>query len=529
MTLPTPPLAAGSPRRLIRRERRSPYRRSSCKIPHSEPIPGREESLLSSWVPRTPSFRVVSRGCKHGLLRPTAPRFSPHPPGSLRLCVSLFFRLGSCLSSLAARYSSPLLLFLFLSAATAHAGTLSGTVINRTTGKPEPNVALDLLSPTQGMAELATASSDAQGHFTVTKDSIGMAPILVRATFHDVSFNTFAPPGRPNIEVEIYDISKDPKTISIPSHVIIFEPQNGKLVGAEEYTVQNASQPPAAYFRSEGNFDFAIPENATLGQVSTTTSESGMAINQASIDKGKGRFAIAYAFRPGQTNVRLSYELPYSNNSAMLKLPTAYAGAKLLVVVPPGVSVTGDGLVSAGEEQGMMVYTHEPLPAKGTLSVRLSGIPTTPAGAAQGQEGNSRQDQGPEVIAAPSRLDDFKWYLFAGLAALFAMGALMLSRKQVAVFDSPGAQGESSRPAEVRQTQKKSARANAPAPPAGTHPAAPANASAEVNQHVAISMDSLKEQIFRLELRRQAGTISEEDYAREKARFDQLLRDLVQG
>ena len=42
-------------------------------------------------------------------------------------------------------------------------------------------------------------------------------------------------------------------------------------------------------------------------------------------------------------------------------------------------------------------------------------------------------------------------------------------------------------------------------------------------------MDQLKEQIFRLELRRQAGTISEEDYAREKARFDQLLRDLVQG
>jgi hypothetical protein len=30
-------------------------------------------------------------------------------------------------------------------------------------------------------------------------------------------------------------------------------------------------------------------------------------------------------------------------------------------------------------------------------------------------------------------------------------------------------------------------------------------------------------------LRRQAGTISEDDYVKEKARFDQLLRDLVQG
>jgi hypothetical protein len=39
----------------------------------------------------------------------------------------------------------------------------------------------------------------------------------------------------------------------------------------------------------------------------------------------------------------------------------------------------------------------------------------------------------------------------------------------------------------------------------------------------------LKEQIFKLELRRQAGTISEDDYLSEKARIDQLLRDLVQG
>jgi len=55
------------------------------------------------------------------------------------------------------------------------------------------------------------------------------------------------------------------------------------------------------------------------------------------------------------------------------------------------------------------------------------------------------------------------------------------------------------------------------------------NVAAAVDQHVAASMDSLKDQIFRLELRRQAGTISEEDYAREKAQVEKLLRDLVKG
>jgi hypothetical protein len=415
----------------------------------------------------------------------------------------------------ARRLSFLLLTFAFLAAA-ADAGTLSGTVINRTTGKPEGKVALDLLSPTQGMTELAATQSDAQGHFSVTKDAIGTAPVLIRATFHDVSFNTFAPPGRPNVDVEVFDISKDAKTIAVPQHVVIFAPQEGKLVGAEEYTVQNASQPAMAYFRTEGNFDFAIPEGATLGQVSTTGA-MGMAITQASIDKGKGRFAIAYAFRPGQTNVRLSYELPYAQNAATVKLPATYAGGKLLVVTSPGVTVTGDGLVAAGQEQGMVVYTHEALPAKGVLTVSLSGVgtgqPAADDSGAAGQEGNSRQGGGPEVIAAPSRLDDFKWYLFAGLAALFAMGALLLSRKQVLVAGAEeGAVAAPGRAAKAAGKGKK-----------------PANAAAEVQESVAVSMDALKEQIFRLELRRQAGTVSEEDYAREKAKFDRMLRELVQG
>lgn len=432
------------------------------------------------------------------------------------------------MKSIATRALSTLFTLCVL-AVTTQAGTLSGTVINRTTGKPEPNVALDLLSPTQGMAELATATSDAQGHFSVTKDSIGMAPVLIRATFHDVSFNTFSPPGRPNVDVEVYDLSKDAKAISVPSHIVIFQPQESKLIGAEEYTIDNNSQPPAAFFRTDGNFDFAIPADATLGQVSTTTS-MGMAVNQASIDKGKGRFTIAYPFRPGQTNVRLSYELPYANNSAAVKLPSTYPNAKLLVVVPPGITVTGDGLSSAGEEQGMMVYTHDPMPAKSILTVNLSGVATAPApGADQGQagaqEGNSRQDQGPEVIAAPSRLDDFKWYLFAGLAALFAMGALMLSRKKVGVSGPENETAAAAPPAKpsksVSQTKTKKA---SPAAPTNS-----GNAVQQVTNHVTVTMESLKDQIFRLELRRQAGTISEEDYAREKAKFDQLLRDMVQG
>jgi hypothetical protein len=504
MNLPIPPVAAG----LSRRQNAA---RVLQVLWHSH-----------SWLRKVASAKRTRSHRSGGFM----------PPSSAAISPAAVTKLSSLSSGV-----KPLLHVLFLvfvMASVARAGTISGTVINRTTDKPEGNVALDLLSPTQGMTELATATSDAQGRFSVTKDSIGMAPVLIRATFHDVSFNTFSPPGRPNVEVEVYDISKDPKSISVPSHIVIFQPQEGKLLGAEEYTVDNNAQPPAAYFRTDGNFDFAIPADAALGQVSTTTS-MGMAVNQASIDKGKGRYSIAYAFRPGQTNVRLSYDLPYASNAATVKLPTSYSTAKLLVVVPPGVTVTGDGLNSAGEEQGMMVYTHDPLAAKSVLTVNLSGVSTAPpAGTDQGQggaqEGNSRQDQGPEVIAAPSRLDDFKWYLFAGLAALFAMGALMLSRKQVIVASGPEDENVPTPAKLAKSTSQSKSKKTSPAA-AAPSTTAPVNSSAaqQVANHVTANMESLKEQIFRLELRRQAGTISEEDYVREKAKFDQLLRDMVQG
>jgi hypothetical protein len=422
--------------------------------------------------------------------------------------------------------------FLF-SASAAQAGTLNGTVINRTTGKPTANIDLTFLSPTQGMREVASAKSDPSGRFTVSNDQIGMGPILIRATFHDVNFNTFTPPGRQEVQVEIYDISKDIKTISIASHIVIFQPQGDKLLGAEEYEIENASQPAMAYFRSEGNFDFSIPENGTLGQISTTNGSTGMPVNQASIDKQKGHYAIAYAFRPGQTNVRLSYQVPYANGTATVKLPATYPDVKMLVVVPPGVTVKGDGLVAAGKEQGMIVFTHDPLPAKAVLSVSLAGQGSlTDAGAqdqgqapsaAPAQEGNSRT--GPEVIAAPSRLDDLKWILLAGLAALFAMSGILLARKQVVVAGSPAVEEVPTPQAAKSKAVSGANAAPAPKPAAGNSH----ESNGDVASYVNASMDSLKDQIFRLELRRQAGTISDEDYAREKAQVEKVLRDLVKG
>jgi hypothetical protein len=404
------------------------------------------------------------------------------------------------------------------------AGTIHGSVVNRTTGKPIPNTDVDLLSPTQGMALLATVKSDAQGQFTATNDSIGAGPVLIRVTYQGVSFNGFAPPGRPQVDVEVFDVSKDPKTITPASHYVIFQPREGKLVGAEEYNVRNDSKPGVAYFRTEGNFEFAIPDKATLQNV-TATGSLGMDVPQASIDKGKGLYAIAYAFHPGETNIRLSYELPYPGNSAKLKLPAAYPGMRMLLVAPPGVTLTGDGITPAGQEQGMNVFLHDALAAKGSLAVSVSGVGSPQAaeaadgqGQQQGQEGNSRT-QGQQVDIAPPRLNQFfsPWYVYLLFILLIASGfavfAVILARKKVVVVGAADDVSDVPRPSSKKADRAAKQQAGVEA----------------IKESVNANLDSLKEEVFRLELRKQAGTISEEDYAREKSRVEKLLRDLVRG
>jgi hypothetical protein len=400
------------------------------------------------------------------------------------------------------------------------AGTIHGSVVNRTTGKPIPNTDVDLLSPTQGMALLATVKSDAQGQFTATNDSIGAGPVLIRVTYQGVSFNGFAPPGRPQVDVEVFDVSKDPKTITPASHVVIFQPRDGKLIGAEEYNVKNDSKPGVAYFRTEGNFEFAIPDKAALQNV-TATGSLGMDVPQASIDKGKGLFAIAYAFHPGETKIRLSYELPYPGNSTTLKLPAAYAGMRMLLVAPPGVTLTGDGISAAGQEQGMNVFLHDALAAKGSLAVSVSGVGSPQAAEAadgQGQEGNSRT-QGQQVDIAPPRLNQFfsPWYVYLLFILLIASGfaffAVILAHKKVVVVGAADDVSDVPRPSSKKSTRAAKQQAGVEA----------------VKESVNANLDSLKEEVFRLELRKQAGTISEEDYAREKSRVEKLLRDLVRG
>jgi hypothetical protein len=196
-------------------------------------------------------------------------------------------------------------------------------------------------------------------------------------------------------------------------------------------------------------------------------------------------------------------------------------------VAPPSVILTGDGLQLAGQEQGMNIYERAGVTAGTMVSVTLSGTAPPPAapsasGGAPGRAENVQGGDAPAAIQAiPGRLDSLKWPLVGGFIVLFILAAILLARKPVAITvavpANSSAETISQSPVAHAATEKLAT--------LGTN----GDTLAALDRTTNSGLDMLKDQLFRLELRRQAGTISEEEYSRERAKAEQVLRDLVRG
>jgi len=418
-------------------------------------------------------------------------------------------------------------ILLLLAAATAHAGTVTGIVHNGTNGnKAAPGVDVLLIQLQGGMQVVASTKTDAQGAYHIDNPAIGAGPMLIRAVYRGVNFHQPLTPGSTTVDVTVYEPTTNSKALQVPLRLLVFQPNGDKLMVGEEYSITNNSNPPAAYFKQDGNFDFTVPDGAELGPVSTV-GPSGMPVTQGTIDKGKGHYSISYAFQPGQNGVRLSYLVSYSGNQAKLRLPSNFDAQRVLLVIPPTMQISSPGFNAAGTEQGFNVFSKDSVKAGTIVDVSVSGTAPPPA---EANAASSSSDQvngrdaapGPTIEASPARLDDQKWILLGGLAAIFAVGIGLLVRQQVLVVAPAPAEGPTTG-AKGKKAQRAAAKEKAPPAPSA------AQITEKVTKEVDANLESLKDTLLRIELRRQAGTMSDEEYALERGRAEQQLRDLVQG
>ena len=430
---------------------------------------------------------------------------------------------------------------LLCSASSARAGTVTGTVTNGTTGKPAAGVDMILIRLQGGMQPVADTKTDANGQYRFDHPGLGAGPMLIRAVYRGVNYHEPATPDKTTVDVTVYEPTDKQSAFSVTVHAVIVQPAGSEVTVTEEYNIANRTQPPMAYYRADGSFVFSLPKDAQIGNI-TAGAASGMPVVQSPIDKGNGQQAIAYPFRPGDSQVSLVYKVPYPSNQTTLNLTSRYAVEHVGVFAPPSVQIGATGFSPAGQAQGFNAYTRNTVAANTPISISVSGTAPPPQAADAVQPGaddsqnpsvNSRIETGNEAPAAsvttlPARIDDLKWIIVGGFAALFVLGLIFVMRQPQAV-PMTQAGGALAAPAALQAPE-------APAKNAGAQSAFPAFSAAgtsematDLDRKVRGSLDELKDMLLRLELRREAGTIDETEYHLARERVQKALRELVKG
>ena len=172
--------------------------------------------------------------------------------------------------------------------------------------------------------------------------------------------------------MEVFEPTTQPNAFNVANHALILQANGSDLMVGEEYMITNKTQPPVAFYREDGSFNFNLPDGAQFGQASAWGA-ANMPVVQGTIDKGKDKMAIAFPFRPGESGVRLAYKLPYPGNHLMLRNVSPYATERLIIAAPPTMKVAGSGISPAGQDQGFNVYTMDRVAANTPVDITVSG------------------------------------------------------------------------------------------------------------------------------------------------------------
>jgi hypothetical protein len=410
-------------------------------------------------------------------------------------------------------------LSLLFTAALAQAASVTGTVTNKTTGKPATGDSVVLVDVQAGMGEVARATTDAQGHYSLAKP--GSSNYLVRVTHQGAPYFIAAPEGGASGDIQVYDVAAKVDGVSIDEDVLGIETDNAQLHVVERYIVRNTSMPPRTQWRQR-SFQIVLPEEAIVQGVSGQRPTSGMPTNiKLDPDGPKGHYSFNFPIQPDNgdkaTLFQIEYTVPYGEGKFTFHPQVSIPARTVWVVLPKSMNLASGGdsaFQSSPQDPGVQTFvSRSAIPGK-ALEFTVSGSGSLPrdtegsggqqAGAGMGANGSD--DAGAaggkpgggigNPINTPDPLTKYKWWILAGLALLLAAAAAFLLRKQ------PGAPV-------VAAVQNSGAQPFVPATPASR------NASL---------LSVLKEELFSLESDKISGTISAADYTEVKAALETVLK-----
>ncbi|MBZ5676557.1 MAG: hypothetical protein LAP61_20155 [Acidobacteriia bacterium] len=313
-------------------------------------------------------------------------------------------------------------------------GAIEGTVINGTTGKPEPSVKVSLVQPgAGGMQAIATSISDANGKFSIDHD-LPPPPALLQADYKGVQYTQVQPPGRPTtgIQFQIFEAAaKQPQGYQM-AHLIMIEPSPTSLEISETFLIRNES---TVTFQdsSNGTALFYPPKGAGDTVQVSVTPPTQMTIQRQAVKAAKpGSFKIDYPARPGETRFDMHYTLPASDS---FSTKVVQGDRPTMVVTPVSVHLTGEGIKEAGVAQDVQARLYEVMGT--SFDVKIDGTGSI----RDRQQSNApEEDTGqPKTTEILARIYDQEllgvrtMYWVLGLTfGILALGGTLLFRKGAA-------------------------------------------------------------------------------------------------
>ena len=313
-------------------------------------------------------------------------------------------------------------LALFLLAVLPAFPAVTGTVINRTTGKPQAGatVGLNKLGQQTGIELIDQAKTDAQGKFTI--DQAIQGPHVIRTAWDGVTYNHMLPPGSPttDLALEVYDASTQPGPAKVSKHMLLFEPAAGDLVVSETFLYVNPGK--TAWNNDVGTARFFLPSAAGGKAQVNATAPGGMPIRAAILKTADPNiFAVNFPVKPGETRFDVSFSLPYTTGDPYkAKVPTDDDNTYL--IAPNGVTLSGENLTDLGQEPRTQARIFG-------LSGKTYQIQLTGAAAAEPASGGGEESDGRPAIDRIMPRVNSQTTLIIGLAlGILALGFALLYR-----------------------------------------------------------------------------------------------------
>ncbi len=274
-----------------------------------------------------------------------------------------------------------------------------------------------------------------EGSFEMTDIEVeGERPMLLQVTSQGVNYNEPVRFGRgyeAEVEITIFDVTREwnERDLEVTTARVLFRREGDRLLVDEVYVVENRTSPKKTYHDPEKGFRFYLP-TGSLRELRSVSArgESGMPVPQqaAPLPDGSG-YVTRTAFKPGETEMVISYEVGYGEDGYRLDTRVFYPLPEYYVfVAPTDVNIEAKGWEHLGPEpEGRFVaLRRRDVTPETKLQMRLQGGSASSASTGGAESGASAPDANAQVAIIPDRTQYAKAVVVTLMAAALAFGLL---------------------------------------------------------------------------------------------------------